>query len=437
MSVKYANRQTNNWHVDRFLAVNKLISRYQMSLRSIVCLLIAACVASCGGSGNDTSTVTQARDAIAVAMISSAPLASCPNGGMTVQSGIDTNANQILELSEATNAQYICNGANGTDGVNGAVGAMGASSFNAQMVVTHEPSGSNCSDGGSLVSVGWDVNGNAILDVLEITSFSYICQGVGGANGFNGTNGFSTLSHVATESAGANCINGGQKTTMGVDVNSNSVLDLGEVTSSTYVCNGSNGSAGSTGAVGLNSLIAITSVPADETCFYGGSALTSGSDRNANQILDEVEITSRTFICNGARINKPAYAYIYNLGEQVVAVDTPVLFDSNGLLSEFEHKEGDSEIRVLSSGMYTVAFSISGTEPSQFAIFLNRRLVPGSIYGSGAGTQQNSGQIMLELAVEDVLTLVNYSSAAAVGLASKVGGTQANVNASVRIQRID
>ena len=408
-----------------------------MYLRSMVCLLIAAGVASCGSSGNDVSTVTQASEAIAVAMVNSAPIASCPNGGMTVQSGIDTNANQILELSEATNSQYICNGVNGTDGMDG---AMGTSSYNAQIAVTAEPIGSHCSDGGSLVNVGWDVNNNAILDASEITSFSYICKGVGGLDGFNGSNGsngFSTLSVTLNESAGANCINGGQKTTTGLDVNSNSVIDLSEVTSTTYVCNGTNGSAGSTGAVGLNSLIAITSVPADETCFYGGSVLTSGSDRNANQILDEVEITSRTFICNSARINKPAYAYIYNVSEQVVAVDTPVFFDSNGLLSEFEHKEGDSEIRVLSAGIYTVAFSISATEPSQFAIFLNRSLVPGSIYGSGAGTQQNNGQITLELAVEDVLTLVNYSSAAAVGLASKIGGTQANVNASVRIQKVD
>lgn len=411
-----------------------------MSLRFMVCLLIAACVASCGGSGNDTGTATQVNEAIAVAMVSSAPIASCPNGGMTVQSGIDTNANQILELSEATNAQYICNGVNGTDGMDGMDGAMGTSSYNAQIAVTTEPIGSHCSDGGSLVNVGWDVNNNAILDASEITSFSYICKGVSGLDGFNGSNGsngFSTISVTLTESAGANCINGGQKTTMGLDVNSNSVIDLSEVTSTTYVCNGSNGSTGSAGANGLDSLVAINSLKPGENCIYGGSVLTSGLDRNANRVLDEEEITARTYICNAAEITKPAYAYIYNLSEQVVAVDAPVLFDRNGLLSEFEHTVRESGIRVLSAGIYTVAFSISGTEPNQFAIFVNDILVPGSIYGSGAGTQQNSGQITLALKVADLLTLVNYSSAAAVGLASKVGGTQENVNASVRIQKIN
>jgi hypothetical protein len=116
---------------------------------------------------------------------------------MTVQSGVDTNSNQILELSEATNAQYICNG------------AMGATSFNAQMVVTNEPIGSHCSDGGSLVSVGWDVNGNAILDASEITSFSYICQGVGGADGFNGSNGLDSLIAINSVKADENCFYGG------------------------------------------------------------------------------------------------------------------------------------------------------------------------------------------------------------------------------------
>jgi hypothetical protein len=125
---------------------------------------------------------------------------------MTVQSGVDTNSNQILELSEATNAQYICNGANGKDGTDG---AMGATSFNAQMVVTNEPIGSHCSDGGSLVSVGWDVNGNAILDVSEITSFSYICQGVGGADGFNGSNGLDSLIAINSVKADENCFYGG------------------------------------------------------------------------------------------------------------------------------------------------------------------------------------------------------------------------------------
>ena len=80
---------------------------------------------------------------------------------------------------------------------------------------------------------------------------------------------------------------------------------------------------------------------------------------------------------------------------------------------------------------------MSGSEPNQFALFRNGAEVPGTVYGSGAGTQQNNGQVILTIAAGDVLTLRNHTSAAAVGLASVVGGTQANVNASIVIKKLN
>lgn len=76
------------------------------------------------------------------------------------------------------------------------------------------------------------------------------------------------------------------------------------------------------------------------------------------------------------------------------------------------------------------------TEPNQFALFLNGVEVPGTVYGSGAGTQQNSGQAIFEIDAGDTLTLRNHTSAAAVGLASVIGGTEANVNASISILKL-
>jgi hypothetical protein len=119
-----------------------------------------------------------------------------------------------------------------------------------------------------------------------------------------------------------------------------------------------------------------------------------------------------------------------------VAIEAPVLFDTNGPLSGFTHVAGSSSITVLSTGAYLVDFSVSGTEPNQFTLFDNGSAVAGTTYGSGAGTQQNNGQVIVSLAAGDVLTLVNHSSAAAVTLASSVGGTQANVNASVSIEQL-
>jgi len=61
-------------------------------------------------------------------------------------------------------------------------------------------------------------------------------QGVAGANGLN------ALIKTTTEPAGANCTNGGTKIETGLDVNANGILDAGEVNASQtkYVCNGNN-----------------------------------------------------------------------------------------------------------------------------------------------------------------------------------------------------
>lgn len=132
------------------------------------------------------------------------------------------------------------------------------------------------------------------------------------------------------------------------------------------------------------------------------------------------------------------YGYIYNLAPRTVAIDAVVLFDSNGVLTPgITHTPGSSDIKIVSAGDYKVSFSVSGTEPGQFALFLNGIQVPGTVYGSGAGTQQDNGQCIIAIGANDVLTLRNRSSAAAVGLQSLAGGTQINVNASIVIQKLN
>lgn len=60
----------------------------------------------------------------------------------------------------------------------------------------------------------------------------------------------------------------------------------------------------------------------------------------------------------------------------------------------------------------------------------------GGVFGSGAGTQQNNGELIFSATAGDVVSLRNHSSAAAVTLASNVGGTQQNVNASLIFQKL-
>ena len=132
------------------------------------------------------------------------------------------------------------------------------------------------------------------------------------------------------------------------------------------------------------------------------------------------------------------YAYIYNLSAGVVAIEAPVAFSNNGVLtSGITHAPGNAGVVFTIAGDYKITFSVSGVEPGQFAIFVNGAMAAGTVYGSGAGTQQNSGQAIITLAANDVLTLVNHSSAAAVTLQTLAGGTQGNVNASIVAQKLN
>ncbi len=131
------------------------------------------------------------------------------------------------------------------------------------------------------------------------------------------------------------------------------------------------------------------------------------------------------------------YAYVYNLAAQTVPLEAAVTFDQNGVMTAgITHALNGAGITLLNAGSYKVAFSVSGTEPNQMALFVDGILAPGTVYASGAGTQQNTGQGIVTVAAGATLTLRNHTSAAAVGLATPVGGTQPSVNASIAIERL-
>ena len=131
------------------------------------------------------------------------------------------------------------------------------------------------------------------------------------------------------------------------------------------------------------------------------------------------------------------YAYVYNLAEQSVPLEAPVTFDSNGVMtSGITHAPGGSGITLVNAGVYQVTFSLSGTGANQIALFDNGTVVPGTVYGSGSGTQQNAGQVILAVSAGDVLSVRNATSTAAILLATPIGGTRASTNASLTIEKL-
>jgi hypothetical protein len=131
-----------------------------------------------------------------------------------------------------------------------------------------------------------------------------------------------------------------------------------------------------------------------------------------------------------------SYAYIFNLDPQTVAVETDVTFSHDGNLTNILHTPSTSQIIISSAGDYAIWFSVSGVEACQFTLYHNNVPVLGSTYGSGAGTQIDSGMVIETVAAGDIITLRNHSSAAAVTLQTLAGGTQTNANASVLIEKL-
>lgn len=97
------------------------------------------------------------------------------------------------------------------------------------------------------------------------------------------------------EPAGATCPAGGLKALSGPDSNGNGVLDDEEVRSARYVCNGRSGETG-----GINGLITVSAEPPGDNCPNGGSRIEVGTDSDGDGVLGEGEVTGTRFICDSA-----------------------------------------------------------------------------------------------------------------------------------------
>lgn len=134
---------------------------------------------ACGGGGSSGGSEILGNPSVAA---NSAPYTGglCPDGGITVETGIDDNGNGVLDTSEVDDTQIVCNGADGatgatgTDGVDGATGSDGLTTL---IVISTESAGANCASGGKKIEVGLDDNGDTVLDAGEVDDTQYLCTG--------------------------------------------------------------------------------------------------------------------------------------------------------------------------------------------------------------------------------------------------------------------
>lgn len=133
-----------------------------------------------------------------------------------------------------------------------------------------------------------------------------------------------------------------------------------------------------------------------------------------------------------------SYAYVYNVSPQVVPIGGDITFDQSGPTSpDFSFAPGSPFVVVLAGGTYEVDFSASVVEPNQLALAVNGVALPHTLYGSGAGTDQNAGRAIVTLVGGDLLSLRNESSSSAISLQTLAGGTGANVNASLLLHKLE
>lgn len=192
-------------------------------------MVAAVVLAGCGGGGGSASPpvanpppVVNPPPTPPLIRVGTQPVGSiCPSGGSQIAAGLDTNADSVLQDTEVTSTQTICNGPPGV-----------AALVRTQM----EHATSSCAYAGFAILSGKDGNGNGQLDDAEVTGREYICNGAPA----QGQPAPVTQEAMAIwmEFPGDACPYGGNRVTSGKDIDGNGALDSGEVTSTQYVCNG-------------------------------------------------------------------------------------------------------------------------------------------------------------------------------------------------------
>lgn len=261
--------------------------------------------------------------------------ANCPNGGFLLKAGNDNNENGILDEDEVSTINFLCHGENGQI----------ASELLSKTET--EPEGDNCAFGGVTIYIGLDLDSDKELAEGEIQTSFVLCHG---NEGNSGDPGVTSLSKITPEETGSNCGNGGLKIETGMDEDADQILDDDEIESTNFVCHGLDGQDG---ADGLSSLTESKTESPGSNCPYGGIQILSGQDANNNAILDDDEVESIEFVCNGAPAESSYLEYYFSNGldNYTGTSDVSIAKLDNEGINEEELEVG-SEINPANGFMY-------------------------------------------------------------------------------------
>ena len=146
-----------------------------------------------------------------------------------------TGATGLTGVQGAQGTQGLA-GATGAPGITGATGPQGpqGDAGAVSLVLQTAAPATDCSNGGTEIQSGLDLNGDKQLESTEVTSISYVCNGATGEAGAQGAPGSQV--QVTAEPPGSNCASGGERIDVG------EVVDGGfDIQRTAYVCNGGPG----------------------------------------------------------------------------------------------------------------------------------------------------------------------------------------------------
>ena len=123
-------------------------------------LTLSLILTACGGGGGGGSSETTSNGAVAVSKRLIEANTICPNGGVEIDMGVDTNRNGQLDADEISSTETICHG---TTGSSAAVRLTSSTDV-------------SCPFGGTNIEVGIDTNANGALDDAEVLDTSLICH---------------------------------------------------------------------------------------------------------------------------------------------------------------------------------------------------------------------------------------------------------------------
>ncbi|MBI3991906.1 MAG: hypothetical protein HY342_01425 [Candidatus Lambdaproteobacteria bacterium] len=221
----------------------------------------------------------------------------CAAGGVVIEAGVDLPPfNNELDPGEENPslAATICNGVAGSDGDPGNDGAAGSDGVSS-LVDVQPADAETCPAGGVAISTGLDTTGDGSLGGEQGVSTNTICNGPVGNDGSSTRIVSAPFAPNSPDATASGCASAsGLKLTIWLDLDDNGSSDDG-IETVAYICDGQ---AGADVQAGLNALVVTAIEPPGDNCAFGGLEIRSGQDTNGLNGLDDEAGVTTNYVCH-------------------------------------------------------------------------------------------------------------------------------------------